>query len=94
MDTLHTRVSTRTSPLSLRARLQSIRTDSEFVRRAAFHYGLPVLANERCGSWYVPCDLRAGVTYFKSTDGHKGQWTFSLTRSNQDALKIVGDHGG
>ena len=32
--------------------------------------------------------------YFKSTDGHTGQWAFSLRRLNLQLIDIVGKHGG
>jgi tRNA A64-2'-O-ribosylphosphate transferase len=34
-------------------RLQSIETDAAFAQEVADHYGLPLVANERCGSWYI-----------------------------------------
>ena len=46
----------------------------------ALYPTLPVFANLRCGLWYAP---RARDTcYFKSTDGHNGNWSFSCTRLN------------
>lgn len=68
--------------LSIRNRLRSIEEDSEFVWQVArgevagFEAceGMPVLANERCGGWYVDpalkVDAERGSCYFKSTDGH------------------------
>lgn len=94
MDTLHTRLCAHSSTISLLTRLRSIHVDSEFVSIASAHYALPVLANERCGSWYVSPDLKSGSTYFKSTDGHRGQWAFSLKRSNLKVLEVVGKSGG
>ena len=32
--------------------------------------------------------------YFKSTDGHHGQWAFSLRRLNLQLLKVLGEYGG
>lgn len=84
---------------------------------------LPLIANERCGSWYTPTSSEAalapactdaeraggesgerrksknaskshGSAYFKSTDGHFGQWGFSLRRLNWGVLRTVSDHGG
>lgn len=54
-------------------------------------------ANLRCGAWYV--DPQGGKTvdepvYFKSTDGHTGQWSFSLRRPNLGLLKVIQEHGG
>ena len=59
----------------------SILEDSVFVREISQLYpALPVFANLRCGLWYTPSKDRA--CYFKSTDGHTGQWSFSLVRLN------------
>ncbi|CAI7592625.1 unnamed protein product [Penicillium crustosum] len=62
--------SLRRSALSVANRLQSIETDATFAQEVADHYGLPLVANERCGSWYIPPTAKAGSAYFKSTDGH------------------------
>ncbi|KAJ5382439.1 Initiator tRNA phosphoribosyl transferase [Penicillium concentricum] len=74
------------SALSVANRLQSIKTDATFAQEVADHYGLPLVANERCGSWYIPPMAKAGSAYFKSTDGHTGQGkaciTIYLTRTN------------
>ncbi|KAL8941017.1 MAG: hypothetical protein Q9216_002497 [Gyalolechia sp. 2 TL-2023] len=75
-------------------RLASIDCDSVFVQKVAHHYKLPLVANERCGTWYIPPELRAGSAYFKSTDGHQGQWRFSSRRLNLQVLDIVGKNGG
>ena len=53
-----------------------------------------MIANERCGSWYVEPRLKKGSAYFKSTDGHWGQWGFSLRRLNLEVLKLAGGGGG
>ncbi|KAK4622866.1 tRNA A64-2'-O-ribosylphosphate transferase [Fulvia fulva] len=82
------------SNLSIKNRLKSIKQDSDFVSKVASAYGLPLVANERCGSWYIRPDLKAGSAYFKSTDGHFGQWGFSLRRLNLQVLDVVHDHGG
>ncbi|KAL8685715.1 MAG: hypothetical protein Q9218_007585 [Villophora microphyllina] len=82
------------STLSITNRLYSIDHDSLFVQRIAKHYKLPVIANERCGSWYIPPKLKAGSAYFKSTDGHTGQWGFSTRRLNLQILDIVAKQGG
>lgn len=42
----------------------------------------------------MPPDLKAGSAYFKSTDGHFGQWSFNLRRLNLQVLEIVGREGG
>ncbi|KAL8987418.1 MAG: hypothetical protein Q9177_003367 [Variospora cf. flavescens] len=80
--------------LSISNRLSSIYHDSLFVRQIAERYQLPLVANERCGSWYIPPDIKAGSAYFKSTDGHQGQWAFSTRRLNLQVLDIVEKHGG
>lgn len=36
----------------------------------------------------------AGTCYFKSTDGHFGSWTFSLTRLNLSAALLAAQEGG
>ncbi|KAI4178743.1 MAG: hypothetical protein LQ348_005544 [Seirophora lacunosa] len=80
--------------LSISNRLSSIHHDSLFVRQMAERYQLPLIANERCGSWYIPPDIKSGSAYFKSTDGHQGQWAFSPRRLNLHVLNIVEKHGG
>lgn len=82
------------SALSITNRLNSITKDSEFVARVAAAYDLPLVANERCGSWYIPLQLKTGSVYFKSTDGHMGEWAFSLRRLNLQLLDVVSRHGG
>ncbi|KAI1911625.1 tRNA A64-2'-O-ribosylphosphate transferase [Ophidiomyces ophidiicola] len=84
----------RRSTLSITNRLKSVETDSRFVQEVAGHYGLPLVANERCGSWYIPTQHKSGSAYFKSTDGHAGQWDFSLRRLNLQVLDILNEHGG
>jgi tRNA A64-2'-O-ribosylphosphate transferase len=74
--------------------LNSILYDSSFAQRVAASHALPLVANERCGSWYIPPALKAGSAYFKSTDGHHGQWDFSLRRLNLQLLDVLGEHGG
>ncbi|CAK7267020.1 tRNA A64-2'-O-ribosylphosphate transferase [Sporothrix epigloea] len=84
----------RRSRLSITHRLQSIVRDADFVADVAAHYpGFPVVANERCGSWYVRPTLKCGSAYFKSTDGHTGQWKFSLRRLNLHLLSLVRESG-
>ncbi|KAL2010234.1 hypothetical protein VTN00DRAFT_6041 [Thermoascus crustaceus] len=86
--------SLRRSALSVTNRLRSIETDALFVREVANHYDLPLIANERCGSWYIPPETKVGSAYFKSTDGHTGQWDFSFRRLNLQVLSIAREHGG
>ena len=75
-------------------RLRSINHDSEFVQRLASECGLPIIANERCGLWYVPPNKQTGSAYFKSTDGHHGEWRFSARRLNLHLLEVIGKNGG
>lgn len=86
----------RRSALTITNRLRSIESDSQFVQSVAEHYGLalPLVANERCGSWYIPLDRKGGSAYFKSTDGHAGQWDFNLRRLNLQILDIASQQGG
>jgi hypothetical protein len=86
--------SLRRSALSVSNRLQSIETDAIFVQEVADYYDLPLVANERCGSWYIPPTTKAGSAYFKSTDGHSGQWDFSLRRLNLQLLSLAKKYGG
>ena len=53
---------------------------------------LPAFANLRCGLWYVPSP--AGTCYFKSTDGHAGNWSFSLIRLSLHVALQAGSAGG
>ncbi|RYO89263.1 hypothetical protein DL766_000900 [Monosporascus sp. MC13-8B] len=86
--------------LSVGNRLRSIREDAAFVAEVAAAFGppgrrrRPVVANERCGSWYVPPRSKAASAYFKSTDGHFGQWRFSARRLNLHLLDLVGERDG
>ena len=89
----------RKATLSIPNRLRSILQDAEFVQHVVTEQSpegskLPLIANERCGSWYIPPNHKAGSAYFKSTDGHFGQWDFSLRRLNLQVLSIVGKCGG
>jgi tRNA A64-2'-O-ribosylphosphate transferase len=82
------------STLSIHNRLNSIISDSQFVTSVASTYDLPLVANERCGSWYIPTDQKTEGVYFKSTDGHMNQWGFSLRRLNLQLLDVVEKYGG
>lgn len=82
------------SNLSISNRLRSIASDGAFVSNVAQTFQLPLIANERCGSWYIDPDVKAGGAYFKSTDGHFGEWSFSLRRLNLGVLEVVGQRGG
>jgi tRNA A64-2'-O-ribosylphosphate transferase len=82
------------STLSITNRLRSIAEDADFVTRVAEAFDLPLIANERCGSWYIPPERKVESAYFKSTDGHTGQWAFSLRRLNTQVFDVVGKYGG
>ncbi|KAK9377170.1 tRNA A64-2'-O-ribosylphosphate transferase [Lipomyces chichibuensis] len=79
---------------SIHNRLCSIAHDSEFVIDVSETFGLPLVANERCGRWYIPPERIAESVYFKSTDGHTGQWGFSLRRLNLHIIDLVARSGG
>ncbi|KAL8363901.1 hypothetical protein RB601_009585 [Gaeumannomyces tritici] len=78
------------SNLGVGNRLRSVVDDARFVAGAAAVQGRPLVANERCGSWYVEPRLKAASAYFKSTDGHAGQWSFSTRRLNLHLLPLIG----
>jgi tRNA A64-2'-O-ribosylphosphate transferase len=73
--------------------LLSVLDDARFVDEVAGLYPtLPVFANLRCGLWYVQ---RASHTcYFKSTDGHNGNWSFSTSRLNLNVVHACATRGG
>jgi tRNA A64-2'-O-ribosylphosphate transferase len=89
--TLH---SLKRSALSIHNRLTSITSDSHFVQSVADAYDLPLVANERCGSWYIPPEKKTESVYFKSTDGHMNEWSFNLRRLNYQLLDVVKNFGG
>ncbi|KAM0275789.1 hypothetical protein ACHAQH_007412 [Verticillium albo-atrum] len=92
--------------LSISNRLRSIVHDAEFVREVAAAFGTlndrkddsgekmplhrPLVANERCGSWYIRPSNKSASAYFKSTDGHDNAWKFSTRRLNLHLLEIIG----
>ncbi|KAH7152115.1 tRNA A64-2'-O-ribosylphosphate transferase [Dactylonectria estremocensis] len=82
--------------LSVHNRLASIRHDAAFVARVAAAYGprRPLVANERCGSWYIPPADKAAGVYFKSTDGHDRAWKFSTRRLNLHLVELVEKNDG
>ena len=71
---------------------------------------LPVFANLRCGLWYVDPTMMSddgdgndgdsndddavGTCYFKSTDGHCNNWSFSATRLNVHVAEAAATRGG
>ncbi|TGO82366.1 hypothetical protein BPOR_0848g00010 [Botrytis porri] len=82
------------STLSIHNRLRSILEDAEFAQSVANAYNRPLIANERCGSWYIDPTKKGGSAYFKSTDGHTGVWKFSSRRLNLHLLEIIGKYDG
>ncbi|GJP63814.1 hypothetical protein CLOP_g20856 [Closterium sp. NIES-67] len=75
--------------------LRSILLDASFVREIhSLWPTLPLLPNLRCGLWYAPPDDVAATCYFKSTDGHTGNWDFSVTRMNLHVANIAARSGG
>ena len=82
------------SLLSFANRLQSIIHDAKFAKLVQQELQLPLIANERCGLWYIPPAERADTCYFKSTDGHTNVWSFSLRRLNLHLLPIINENGG
>ncbi|KAI9010989.1 tRNA A64-2'-O-ribosylphosphate transferase [Phycomyces nitens] len=77
-------------------RLKSIEEDASFVNEILEMFPtLAVVANERCGSWYIDrSKQKASSAYFKSTDGHTGQWDFNLRRNNLGLVKTIATHKG
>ncbi|KAJ9121458.1 hypothetical protein QFC22_002074 [Naganishia vaughanmartiniae] len=79
-------------------RLHSIAKDTEFVRRVSqewYNDQLVVIPNQRCGVWYCdPSWSASEYAYFKSTDGHMGQWDFSLRRANLHLIDFANKNGG
>lgn len=82
------------SNLSITNRLRSIKQDAAFVQAVGQTLELPLVANERCGSWYIDPRLKTASAYFKSTDGHTGQWKFSTRRLNLHLLELIANHNG
>ncbi|SAM02783.1 hypothetical protein [Absidia glauca] len=77
-------------------RLKSIEEDALFIDQvAALYPHLPLTANERCGSWYInPTKHKVHSVYFKSTDGHTGEWDFNVRRGNFHWLDTIAAHQG
>ncbi|TQS32253.1 hypothetical protein Golomagni_07439, partial [Golovinomyces magnicellulatus] len=85
----------RRTTLTIHNRLTSIRADAEFVAKVAYSLGnRPLVANERCGSWYIPPETKDGSAYFKSTDGHERAWKFSTRRLNLHIAELEDKHDG
>ncbi|KAJ6438318.1 2'-O-ribosyl phosphate transferase RIT1 [Purpureocillium lavendulum] len=62
--------------------------------RARVRTRRPLVANERCGSWYVPPGDKAASAYFKSTDGHERAWKFSTRRLNLHLVELIEKNDG
>ncbi|EEB06306.1 initiator methionine tRNA 2'-O-ribosyl phosphate transferase [Schizosaccharomyces japonicus yFS275] len=78
-----------------RNRLLSIALDAKFVDRVLELYNtFQTVVNERCGSWYVRPEHQPWSAYFKSTDGHTNQWSFSTRRLNLHLLDAFRDKDG
>ncbi|EFN58577.1 hypothetical protein CHLNCDRAFT_7874, partial [Chlorella variabilis] len=69
----------------------SIADDALFV--AALYPSLPLFPNLRCGVWYVRPPIEDSC-YFKSTDGHNGNWSFSAIRLNLNLAEAAAAAGG
>ncbi|XP_044961516.1 tRNA A64-2'-O-ribosylphosphate transferase isoform X4 [Hordeum vulgare subsp. vulgare] len=75
--------------------LRSVADDAAFVAEiAALWPALPLVANLRCGLWYAQPRSLAATCYFKSTDGHAGNWGFSTARLNLHLALLAGERGG
>ncbi|KAJ8473864.1 hypothetical protein ONZ51_g7596 [Trametes cubensis] len=81
----------RKESLDIYNRLHSIHEDVQFVQQVHSAYPkLPILPNLRCGAWYVDPEIATNVpAYFKSTDGHFGNWSFNLRRPNLHLLPLI-----
>ncbi|KAJ1437998.1 Senescence/spartin-associated [Sesbania bispinosa] len=78
---------------SLYNALRSIYEDSIFVGEISQLWPqLPLLANLRCGLWYSP--NFHSTCYFKSTDGHTNNCSFSTSRLNLHVTHLAGQKGG
>lgn len=99
----------RRSTLTPHNRLQSIHADASFVAQVAAAFPTcsrdlasgtkrkrkrPLVANERCGSWYIPPEKKDGSAYFKSTDGHERAWKFSTRRLNLHLIDVIEANDG
>ncbi|KAG2347441.1 initiator tRNA phosphoribosyl transferase [Suillus weaverae] len=77
-------------------RIHSIAEDASFVDQVYRSYPrLPLIPNMRCGAWYTDTDTASNErAYFKSTDGHTGNWSFNLRRPNLHLLSLICAHAG
>jgi tRNA A64-2'-O-ribosylphosphate transferase len=90
--------SLRSSNLSTRNRLLSIIKDAEFIVeiKDTYYPDIPIIPNDRCGRWYVNPKLYKNLipSYFKSTDGHTNNWSFSTRRLNLHLLNQINENNG
>ncbi|CAK8579497.1 unnamed protein product [Lathyrus sativus] len=78
---------------SLYNALRSIYQDSVFVSEISQLWPqLPLLANLRCGLWYS--SNFHSTCYFKSTDGHTNNCSFSTSRLNLHVAQLAAQKGG
>ncbi|KAI0067583.1 initiator tRNA phosphoribosyl transferase [Artomyces pyxidatus] len=86
----------RKESLDLYNRLHSIEEDIAFVDQVReFYDAKALLPNLRCGAWYTdPTLSRSEPAYFKSTDGHYGNWGFNLRRPNMHLTPVALEHDG
>ncbi|KAI0690919.1 initiator tRNA phosphoribosyl transferase [Cerioporus squamosus] len=86
----------RKESLDIFNRLHSIGEDVHFVGEVYQAYpDLPILPNLRCGAWYLDPKMASQEgAYFKSTDGHFGNWSFNLRRPNLHLLPLIAAEGG
>lgn len=86
------------SNLSTRNRILSILKDFQFTLRIKNdnYPTYPIIPNDRCGRWYINSTIYKGLTpsYFKSTDGHTNNWSFSTRRLNLHLLKTIATYKG
>ncbi|KAG1725451.1 tRNA A64-2'-O-ribosylphosphate transferase [Suillus lakei] len=77
-------------------RIHSVAEDAAFIDQVYRSYPrLPLMPNMRCGAWYTDPDTASNErAYFKSTDGHTGNWSFNLRRPNLHVLPLICAHGG
>lgn len=77
--------------LSIKNRLLSILKDSNYVKfiKSNYYLNFPIIPNERCGKWYVNPNEYDDTSYFKSTDGHTNNWSFSTRRLNLHLIPII-----
>ncbi|KAI0295302.1 initiator tRNA phosphoribosyl transferase-domain-containing protein [Russula brevipes] len=87
----------RRESLDIYNRLHSIDADIAFVDQVRAAYPtLPLIPNLRCGAWYTDPTIAhpTAHAYFKSTDGHHGNWAFNLRRPNIHLLPVAAAHDG